>query len=37
VFALDIEIFFKGVPGWFLTVLLYLAFSAVQQKRAARA
>jgi purine-cytosine permease-like protein len=35
VFALDVEIFFKGLPGWFLTVVLYSAFGFIQQKRAA--
>jgi len=34
--ALDIEIFFKGLPGWFLVVALYILLSFVQQKLTAR-
>jgi cytosine permease len=34
VFALDVEIFFKGLPGWFITVILYLILASLQQKRA---
>ncbi|MBN1893929.1 hypothetical protein JW906_05520 [bacterium] len=32
-FMLPIEIFFKGLPGWFLAVLLYMLFAFIQQKR----
>ena len=30
---LPLEIFFKGFPGWFIAVVLYLLLSAVEQKR----
>jgi len=33
VFLLDVEIFFKGLPGWFIAVVLYTVLSAVGQKR----
>jgi purine-cytosine permease-like protein len=32
VFWLDIEIFFKGLPGWFIAVILYVALSKVMQR-----
>jgi purine-cytosine permease-like protein len=32
-FLLPIEIFFKGLPGWFMATLLYLALSYLQQQR----
>jgi cytosine permease len=32
-FALPIEIFFKCLPGWFLAVALFVAFSFLVQKR----
>jgi purine-cytosine permease-like protein len=31
-FMLPIEIFFKGLPGWFIATALFLTFSFVQQK-----
>jgi cytosine permease len=34
VFALHVEIFFKGLPGWFLAVILYILLGSIQQKRA---
>lgn len=30
-FLLPIELFFKGLPGWFVATLLYLVFSYLQQ------
>jgi len=33
VFLLDVEIFFKGLPGWFIAVVLYTVLSAVGQRR----
>ena len=30
---IPLEIFFKGLPGWFIAVLLYLLLSFVEQKR----
>ena len=33
VFWLPMEIFFKGLPAWFITVILYTLLSAVEQKR----
>jgi len=30
---LPIEIFFKAVPGFFLTVIIYIVFSYITQKR----
>lgn len=35
-FLLPIEIFFKGLPGWFIATGLYLAFCWLQQKSTAR-
>jgi purine-cytosine permease-like protein len=35
-FLLPIEIFFKGLPGWFIATLLYLALSFYQQRFASR-
>jgi len=32
-FMLPLEIFFKGLPGWFLAVLLYILFAFIQQKK----
>jgi hypothetical protein len=32
-FLLPLEIFFKGLPGWFLAVLLYILFAFIQQRR----
>ncbi|MFC1724676.1 purine-cytosine permease family protein [candidate division KSB1 bacterium] len=32
-FALPIEIFFKGLPGWFIAVAVYIIFSFIIQKR----
>ncbi len=32
VFWLDIEIFFKGLPGWFIAVILYVFLSKVMQR-----
>jgi len=32
---LPIEIFFKGLPGWFIAVILYTGLSMVEQRRAA--
>jgi purine-cytosine permease-like protein len=32
-FLLPIEIFFKALPAWFATVILYIALSWVQQRR----
>ena len=32
-FCLPIEIFFKGLPGWFVAVLVYILASYIQQKR----
>ncbi len=32
-FLLPIEIFFKGLPGWFIATILYIGLSRVQQKR----
>ncbi|MEA1996247.1 MAG: hypothetical protein U9N45_01345 [Gemmatimonadota bacterium] len=29
---LPVEIFFKGLPGWFIAVILYISLSAVEQK-----
>lgn len=37
VMLLPLEIFFKGLPGWFLVVILYILLSYAQQKRAGRA
>jgi purine-cytosine permease-like protein len=31
-FLLPLEIFFKGLPGWFVATVLYLVLSYVQQK-----
>lgn len=33
-FSFDIDIFFLGLPGWFLAAALYLVFSKVYQKQA---
>jgi len=30
-FLLPVEIFFKGLPGWFIATILYLVLSYVQQ------
>lgn len=32
-FAWGLEIFFLGLPGWFIACILYLGFSLVQQRR----
>ena len=32
VFSLRIEIFFKGLPGWFIAIILYIIFSFIEQK-----
>jgi purine-cytosine permease-like protein len=32
-FLLPIEIFFKGFPGWFIAVALFVLLSCIQQKR----
>ncbi|MEZ4699227.1 MAG: hypothetical protein R2834_02765 [Rhodothermales bacterium] len=32
-FLLPIEIFFKGLPGWFIATIIYIGLSRVQQKR----
>ena len=37
VFLMDVEIFFKGLPGWFIAVVLYTVFSMVEQKKRASA
>ena len=31
-FLIRLEIFFKGLPGWFIAVVLYTLLSAVYQK-----
>ena len=31
-FLIQLEIFFKGLPGWFIAVVLYTLLSAVYQK-----
>lgn len=33
VMLLPLEIFFKGLPGWFIVVILYILLSFIQQKR----
>ena len=33
---LPVEIFFKGLPGWFMVVFLYILLSFIQQKRKSR-
>ncbi|MCE5250462.1 hypothetical protein LLG96_09615 [bacterium] len=33
-FSLDVEIFFKGLPGWFIAVALYVILSKFEQKKA---
>ncbi len=35
VFLLPIELFFKGLPGWFIATLTYLVLSVIVQKRSA--
>jgi cytosine permease len=32
-FALPYEIYFIALPGWFIAVALFIALSAIQQKR----
>ncbi len=34
VFLMPIEIFFKGLPGWFIAVFLYTGLSRIEQRRA---
>jgi len=31
-FSLRMEIFFKGLPGWFIAIILYIIFSFIEQK-----
>ena len=33
VMLFPLEIFFKGLPGWFIVVILYILLSFIQQKR----
>ncbi|MBN1294878.1 MAG: hypothetical protein JXB48_23785 [Candidatus Latescibacteria bacterium] len=33
VFKLPVEIFFKGLPGWFIAVILYVGLSYIVQKK----
>jgi len=35
VFLIDIELFFKGLPGWFIAVILYTGVSYFEQRRKA--
>jgi purine-cytosine permease-like protein len=32
-FLIPIEIFFKGLPGWFITLLIYIVLSFLQQRK----
>jgi cytosine permease len=32
VFMLPVEIFFKGLPGWFIAIIFFIAFSYIEQK-----
>lgn len=34
-FKYDVEIYFLALPGWFVTVLLYLLFSTIEQRKEA--
>ncbi len=31
-YLIDLEIFFKGLPGWFIAVVLYVFLSSIEQK-----
>ncbi len=33
VFMLPVEIFFKGFPGWFIAVILYVVISYFEQRK----
>jgi len=33
VYVIDVEIFFKGLPGWFVAIILYTLLSSIEQKR----
>jgi cytosine permease len=37
VLVLPIDLFFKGLPGWFLAVAIFIVASSIQQRRVARA
>lgn len=37
VFAMDVELFFKGLPGWFIAVILYTVLSKIEQRPEKRA
>jgi len=36
VFMFKVDIFFKGLPGWFIAVFLYIAFSYFEQRKMKR-
>jgi hypothetical protein len=33
----NLQIYFVGLPGWFMATILYVALSAIEQKRESRA
>ncbi len=32
VYFIDVELFFKGLPGWFIAVILYIVFNFIEQR-----